>query len=220
MKKYLKITAIMIFCSLFLTLNISYAKEFNNENIEIKKLEESIDQYIEDYSPGLISCQIGVFNKDKILLTKSYGYENLEKKVLADSRTVYDWGSCSKLLVWISVMQLYEQGKIDLNEDIRFYLPKDFLTKIQYKNEKITMKNLMSHNAGFQESFYENQLASEYELYDSLEEAVKTCECFQAYHVGEYTAYSNWATSLAALIVENVSNEYYITYVKNNIFKP
>ena len=53
-----------------------------------------------------------------------------------------------------------------------------------------------------------------------LEKAVKACECYQAYHVGEYTAYSNWGTALAAYIVEQVSGETYADYVKENIFKP
>ena len=82
------------------------------------------------------------------------------------------------------------------------------------------MLNLMNHNAGFQESMYENQLAAEDELYGSLEEAVKACECYQAYHVGEHTAYSNWGTALAALIVERVSGMSYVDYVRQNIFKP
>lgn len=82
------------------------------------------------------------------------------------------------------------------------------------------MLNLMNHNAGFQESFYENELAGPDEIYGSLEEAVRTCECYQAYHVGEYTAYSNWGTALAAYIVERISGVDYVTYVNENIFAP
>lgn len=117
-------------------------------------------------------------------------------------------------------MQLKEQGKLDFETDIREYLPEGFLTKLQYEDEKITMLNLMNHDAGFQESMYENQLATEDELYGSLEEAVKACECYQAYHVGEHTAYSNWGTALAAFIVERVSGMSYVDYVNENIFKP
>lgn len=99
-------------------------------------------------------------------------------------------------------------------------LPEGFLTKLQYPDEKITMINLKNHNAGFQESFYENQLAGPDDLYASLEEAVRACECYQAYHVGEYTAYSNWGTALAAYIVERTSGVDYVTYVNENIFAP
>lgn len=117
-------------------------------------------------------------------------------------------------------MQQWEQGNLDLDADIREYLPEGFLKKLQYKDEKVTMKNLMSHNAGFQESFYENQMCDESDLYDSLENAVKACECYQAYHVGEYTAYSNYGTALASYIVARVSGQDYAEYVRENIFKP
>ena len=129
-----------------------------------------------------------------------------------------EWGSCSKLLVWTSVMQQRERGNIDLDADIREYLPEGFLTKLKYPEEKITMINLMNHNAGFQESFYENEMCSADQLFEDLEQAVRVCECRQAYHVGEYTAYSNWGAALAAYIVERVSGEDYVSYVNNNIF--
>lgn len=116
-------------------------------------------------------------------------------------------------------MQQWERGNIDFDTDIREYLPDGFLTKLQYEDEKITMLNLMNHNAGFQEGYYENQMCSEDDLFDSLEEAVKSCECYQAYHVGEYTAYSNWSSALAAYIVERVSRENYVDYVHENIFE-
>lgn len=220
MKRNIWAFIIISLCVVLLSSENSYAKELYNRDEDIKKLEINIDKYVEKYKEGLVSCQIAVFNGDRISLKKTYGYKNIENKVLADFDTVYDWGSSSKLLVWVSVMQLYEEGKIDLDEDIRVYLPDEFLKKIRYKDEKITLKNLMSHNAGFQESFYENQLATEEQLYSNLEEAVISCEPYQAYHVGEFTAYSNWGTALAALIVENVSNEDYISYVNNHIFKP
>ena len=182
---------------------------------------EVLDSYIKTYEAGLASCQVAVFDKNGVITSNYYGFSDIENQVEADASTVYEWGSCSKLLVWIAVMQQWERGNIDLDTDIREYLPKGFLTKLQYEDEKITMKNLMSHNAGFQESFYEKQDGCrEDELYDSLEEAVKACECYQAYHVGEFTVYSNWGTALAAYIVERVSGETYTDYVRENIFKP
>ena len=118
-------------------------------------------------------------------------------------------------------MQQWERGNLNLDADIREYLPDGFLTKLQYPEEKITMINLMNHNAGFQESFFEKEDgATTDDLYDTLEEAVRACECYQAFHVGEYTAYSNWGTALAAYIVERVSGMDYLSYVHKNILEP
>ena len=163
---------------------------------------------------------MSVFDAHGVLFTGCYGYSDIENGVRADEETVYEWGSNSKLLVWVSAMQLWERGLLDLEADIRDYLPEGFLTKLQYPDEKITMLNLMAHNAGFQESFYEDQQASPDEVYDSLEDALRACECCQAYHVGEFTAYSNWGNALAAYIVGRVSGTDYVTYVHENILAP
>ena len=114
-------------------------------------------------------------------------------------------------------MQLWERGQLDLEADIRDVLPAGFLTKLQYPDEKITMLNLMAHNAGFQESFYENQEARPDEVYDTLEDAVRACECYQAYHVGEFTAYSNWGAALAGYIVECIAGMPYYEYVQGSL---
>lgn len=179
-----------------------------------------IDTYVAEREAGLASCAVSVFDADGVLFTGCYGYSDIESGIRADEETVYEWGSNSKLLVWVSAMQLWERGQLDLEADIRDYLPEGFLTKLQYPEEKITMLNLMAHNAGFQESFYENQQAGPDEVFDSLEDAVRACECYQAYHVGEFTAYSNWSTALAAYIVERVSGTDYATYVHGNILAP
>ena len=188
--------------------------------IEYSQISDRLDSYIDQYEVGLVSCEVAVFDGEGLITSNYYGYADLEEQTRVDEGTVYEWGSCSKVLVWVSVMQQWEQGNLDLDADIREYLPEGFLKKLQYKDEKVTMKNLMSHNAGFQESFYENQMCDESDLYDSLENAVKACECYQAYHVGEYTAYSNYGTALAAYIVERVSGQDYAEYVRENIFKP
>jgi len=206
--------------ALNITVKASAEEMKTPSNLAYSEIKDSIDSYITEREAGLASCEVSVFDANGIIYNGCYGYSDIENNIPADSETVYEWGSCSKLLVWTSVMQQWEQGNLDLNADIREYLPENFLTKLQYPEEKITMLNLMNHNAGFQESFYENQEASPDEVYDTLEEAVKNCECYQAYHVGEYTAYSNWSTSLAAYIIEQVSGTDYVTYVNENIFAP
>ena len=129
MKRNIWVFIIITLFAVLLSCENSYAKELYNTDEDIKKIEVNIDKYLEKYKEGLVSCQTAVFNGDRISLKKTYGYKNIENKALADFDTVYDWGSSSKLLVWVSVMQLYEEGKIDLDEDIRVYLPDKFLKR-------------------------------------------------------------------------------------------
>ena len=224
MKKIISaLSAVLIAVSSFgtsLTASAEAAEKQTPSGIAYSDIGSSIDSFIKEREAGLASCAVSVFDSDGVIYNGYYGYADIENDVKADAQTVYEWGSTSKMLVWTSVMQQWERGNIDLEADIRTYLPDGFLTKLQYPDEKITMLDLMSHKAGFQESFYENQEAAPDDVYDSLEDAVKACECWQAFHVGEYTAYSNWGTALAAYIVEQTSGEDYVTYVNENIFEP
>lgn len=220
MKRMIAMLVAVLMLVTIIPQNVYAAEVFTPSGISYDDIHSEIDAYIKEYEEGLVSAGICVFDETGNIYEGYYGYSDMENGIPADEETVYEWGSTSKLLVWLSVMQLKEQGKLDLETDIREYLPEGFLTKLQYEDETITMLNLMNHNAGFQESMYENQMAAEDELYDSLEEAVKACECYQAYHVGEHTAYSNWGTALVALIVEYVSGMSYVDYVNQNIFEP
>lgn len=224
MKKIISaLSAVLLAVSSFgtsLTASAEAAERQTPSGIAYSDIGGSIDSFIKEREAGLASCEVSVFDSDGVIYNGYYGYADIENDVKADAQTVYEWGSTSKMLVWTSVMQQWERGNIDLEADIRTYLPDGFLTKLQYPDEKITMLDLMSHKAGFQESFYENQEAAPDDVYNSLEDAVKACECWQAFHVGDYTAYSNWGTALAAYIVEQTSGEDYVTYVNENIFEP
>ncbi len=181
MKKIIAMCVAVLMLVMSVTQNV-YATTTNGETqitpsgISYDDIDTEIDAYIKKYEAGLASVGTCVFDESGIIYEGYYGYSDMEAGILADEETVYEWGSTSKLFVWVSVMQLKEQGKLDFETDIREYLPEGFLTKLQYEDETITMLNLMNHDAGFQESIYENQLATEDELYDSLEEAVKACE--------------------------------------------
>lgn len=78
----------------------------------------------------MASVGIYVFDKNGIIYEGYYGYSDIENKTLVNEKTVYEWGSVSKLLVWVSAMQLKEQGKLSFEKDIREYLSEGFLTKL------------------------------------------------------------------------------------------
>lgn len=79
-------------------------------------------------------------------------------------------------------MQLWEEGKIDLEADVTVYLPEGFFTKLKY-DEPITMINLMNHNAGFEDIVFEMCAENESSIL-SLEEALKLTEPNQIYKPG------------------------------------
>ena len=172
---------------------------------------------MEEHTETMAGMSVAVYDGNGVIYQNNFGYADKENNIEVDEQTVFDWGSTSKLFIWISVMQLVEQGKLDLEEDIRNYLPDDFLKNLTYDTE-ITMIHLMTHQAGFQETYF-IQTADENEIC-SLEEALSSHQPKQIYEPGEVTAYSNWGAALAAFIVECVSGTDYVEYVHKNIFEP
>lgn len=112
---------------------------------------EKIEQYVNDHADTTAGMSVAVFDVNDTIYRNSFGYMDVQNKVPVTEDTVMEWGSVSKLLIWISVMQLAEQGKIDLEADINTYLPEGFLHNRTY-DTPVTMLNLMNHNAGFEES--------------------------------------------------------------------
>lgn len=168
--------------------------------------------------PQFASAAVGVFKGDDILYTGYFGNINIEEKILADENSVYEWGSISKTFIWVSAMQLWEQGKLDLDRDVREYLPEGFFRHLSY-DEPITMMNLMNHNAGWQETTLPIEVENENEVL-SLGEALQQIEPAQIHRPGEVAAYSNYGAAVAGYVIECITGQDYCEYVHENIFDP
>ncbi|WP_414051891.1 serine hydrolase [Macrococcus animalis] len=186
--------------------------------VDDKDLSQRIDRYIEKRKDTTASVAIGVYRSGKVVYRDYYGYIDVENKVKADDKSIYEWGSVSKVLTWVAVMQLEEAGKINLNEDIKSYLPQDFVKELKYKH-KITMKDLMNHQAGFQELSYPIEYEEAADI-PTLDQLLLSSEPKQIYKPGTVTAYSNWSSTLAAYVVASIAKQPFYEHVKENIFEP
>ena len=187
---------------------------------EDQSVGEQIEEYVSEHSDTTAGMCVSVFNKTDTIYSNYFGCIDLENNIAVDENSVFEWGSVTKLLVWTSVMQLYEQGKISLDEDIRNYLPDNYLKNLTY-DKPVTMINLMNHNAGFQDTPYNMFLRLDLlDKLEPLEETLSKYQPQQIYEPGTVTAYSNWGAALAGYIVERVAEKPFYEYVNDNIFKP
>lgn len=177
-----------------------------------------IEAFVAEHEETTAGMAVSVFDKTETVYTGYFGYADKESALAVNSETVMEWGSATKLLVWVSVMQLWEQGKLDPEADVQEYLPADLLTNVNY-DTPITMLHLMNHQAGFQEHYADLFVKDSADIL-SLEEALKAHKPEQIYEPGTVTSYSNWGCALAGLIVERVSGMSFADYVHENIFKP
>ena len=181
--------------------------------IERDQIGQKIQDYVKEHEKTTAGMETAIFDKNGTIYQGNFGYMDKEKGIKADDDSVFEWGSVTKLTIWVSVMQLWEQGKINLEEDIRTYLPEGFLKNLRY-DKPITMLDLMSHQAGFDEvTMY---------LQDdkSIEEILKEQQPIQSFEPGTVTAYSNYGAGLAALIIERISGQTFADYAHEHIFQP
>ncbi|HKU74139.1 MAG TPA: serine hydrolase domain-containing protein [Pyrinomonadaceae bacterium] len=181
---------------------------------------------VEAFLDGLVPLQIkqsdiagatiSVVKDGKLLFTKGYGYADVKNnKPVSPQDTLFRPGSISKLFTWTAIMQLYEQGKLDLDADINQYL--DYKIPDAF-GKPITLKNILTHTPGFEEQV--KDLITQNSGAPNLGQYLKTHIPTRIYPPGTVPAYSNYATSVAGYIVERVSGRPFDEYVAENIFKP
>ncbi len=182
-----------------------------------------VDAWLDGYFPYAIStgdivgAVVTVVKDGELLTSRGYGYADLESRKPVDGdTTMFRAGSTSKLFTWTAVMQLVEEGKVDLDEDINTYL--DFKIPDAF-GEPITVRHLMTHTAGFAETL-KYLILKDPEQMPSLGDYVKNNVPERIFAPGTTPAYSNYATTLAGYIVQLVSGKEFDDYIDQRIFEP
>ncbi len=183
------------------------------------ELEAFLDDFfaraMEDYH--IAGAAVAVVKDGKLFFAKGYGYADLEKKIPVDPETtIFRIGSVGKLFTWTAVMQLVEQGKLDLDADINTYL--DFRLPDTYP-QPITLKHLMTHTSGFEDRWLESLVSDSSELVPAREWLIAN-NPGRVRPPGEAAGYSNYNAMLAGYIVARVSGQPYDQYIQEHSFNP
>jgi CubicO group peptidase (beta-lactamase class C family) len=182
---------------------------------------------IEAFVDGMILIQlrsghaagatVAVVRDGALLFAKGYGYADVAKRIPVDpAMTLFRIGSISKPFTWTAVMQLWEEGKLDLDKDVNEYL--DFKIPATFP-EPITLRTILSHSAGVEED--------PTDLFTEDTTHIQAMGPWLAAHIparvrppGVLSSYSNWTAALAGYIVERVSGLTFEDYVDQRIFAP
>ena len=183
-------------------------------------VRQDVEAFLDGYMPyalarGDIAGAVVVVVRDgQVLLQKGYGYSDVARRRPVDpDATLFRPGSVSKLFTWTAVMQLVEQGRLDLDRDVNAYL--DF--RIPARDGKpITLRNILTHTAGFQESARYTITDKPMALGPLMKEALPA----RIFAPGTTPAYSNYATALAGYIVERASGQSFDDYIDARILRP
>ena len=217
MSKTLKKTMCCLLATMMLLPLSSHLTYATNHRAKLE-LQTTIDQYVAEHQMTTAAMSVSVFDHEQVLFEHSYGHIHIESQRANHPDAVFEWGSAGKLLVYVSVLQLAEQGLLDLEADIRLVLPEGFFTKLSY-DDPITMIHLLNHTAGFQEAATELFTSME-TAPRSLEESLRLLQPPQIFRPGTYSGYSNFGTTLAAYIVALIAEQPFHEYVHAHIFSP
>jgi len=163
--------------------------------------------------PGAV---VVIVKDGRPLVQQGYGWADRDRRTPVDAqRTLFRPGSISKLFTWTAVMQLVEQGKLDLDADLNRYL--DFKLP-EHPGKPLTLRHVLTHTTGFEET------ARNLITYDAgtpdLAQVLKSYVPPSLYPPGERPGYSNYATALAGYIVQRVSGMPFDDYIEQRILWP
>lgn len=168
---------------------------------------------------GETSVQYALMQNGELLLSDAYGTDDASKKTKVTTDSIYGIGSISKIFTTAAVMQLVEEGKIDLDQPVVQYIPEFTMKDARYRD--ITVRMLLNHSSGLMGGDLANAIlfddADTYYHDHFLEKLAN--ETLKA-DPGAYSVYCNDGFLLAELVVERVSKESFTDYLQERIFTP
>ncbi len=166
----------------------------------------------------IVGAVVAVVHAGEVAHLAGYGWADLESREPADpTDSLFRIASISKPFVWTAIMQLAEAGELSLDDDVNqhlsaFRIPDTF-------EEPVRIRHLLTHTPGFEDQAIGMNART-------LEERIPL-ETYLAEHMparvrpaGEHAAYSNWGTTLAAYIVQEVSGQNWADYIDEHILMP
>ncbi len=203
----------------------------DDEMLEINDVE-GFNTYLEEEmeDQDIPALSVLIFEGETIKYEKYLGQSDIEKNKALTENDIFLMASVSKMVTGTAILQLYEEGKFSLDDDINNYLPFD--VSVPKQTIPVTFRMLLTHTSAIEDGeaaglFYsygedsplaldvymEKYLSTDGEYYDESDN-------FYNYAPGTKFNYSNMASALIGVLVEQISNKDFNEYCKENIFQP
>jgi CubicO group peptidase (beta-lactamase class C family) len=159
---------------------------------------------------------VAVARDGRVILARGYGMANVEHSVAVTPETVFHIASISKNILAAVVLQLVDQGKLRLDDDVTKYVP-----EAPTQGRRVTVRQLLNHTSGIY-SFTSLPNAADNERLELTHEQVLGLFKDRPFDFepGTRWRYDNSAFYLAGMVVERVTKQEYGAYVREHVFKP
>jgi CubicO group peptidase (beta-lactamase class C family) len=169
----------------------------------------------------IVGAAVGIIQDGAIVYVKGYGLADRERRKRVNLDTVFNWASNSKPLAAIAAVQLVEDGLLDLDADVRDYLP-----EFPDKGVVITTRHLLSHQSGI--PHYENgeivrsdrNAGKRFDLMDPVNALERFKLSPLLHQPGEQTSYSSFAFILLSAVIQRAGKEPFQDQIDARIIEP
>ena len=186
-----------------------------------KRLDAEIPKILQNHAaPGVA---LAFVNGSDILAFRSYGFADIANSQEITESTMFNVGSISKLVTVWGVMQLVEQGKVDLDKPINQYLKRWQIPESEFDETQVTLRNILSHTSGLSLGPYggwdsADKLSS---IVDSLNGNNNGAGPVELIHApNSKWSYSGGGYSVVQLLIEDVSGMGFESYMQKHVFLP
>ena len=204
---------------LLLLLNGLYTTTLYSQQNDLLSLQDSVQSIMEDrHISGLF---ISVVSKDSILYQNGFGYADFNKKEKVTPRHLFRIGSITKTFTALAIMKLIEQGKLNLDDELKVVAP-----EIQFKNDwesshPVLIQHLLEHKAGFDDMHMYTLFKERQPGMTALEEVkVVNKSLVSRWKPGLIHSYSNPGYAVLGFIIEKIGGMPYQKYIQENVLAP
>ncbi len=226
MKNHSIIIFMLLTIGILAALGFSHSNGISKGNPDFSVLHQKLNDYVDSGQLAGISALIS--NNNEVLFSENFGFQNIENQDPVTENTIFRLASLTKPVVSVAVLQLIEEGKLNLDDSVEKYLPffrnvKVFSTQQTPKNS-MTIRHLLTHTSGISSGFGQDEVGALFRAFNAkasdLEEYVKEIVSIPLCTEPGMEFNYGHSTDVLALVIEKVSGKRIDRYLKEHLFTP
>lgn len=192
-------------------------QEVNDETLT--KISEYVQKQFDQNN--VIGGNVGIVYRDKLIYSEGIGVADRGRNDTPTEKTAYFVASITKALTATAILQLHDEGKLDIDKPVHNYIPW-FQFRNSDRSSRVTLKHLLTHSAGGVGSFQTDGLVFAHkDAKNSLESYARQFSKVQlSEEPGQVGNYCNGCFDVLGLVIEYVSGMSYYDYMQKKIFEP
>jgi CubicO group peptidase (beta-lactamase class C family) len=181
--------------------------------------QEALDRVLYGYQT--MGASIALVKDGRIIDTFQYGRANRADNIPVDSDTYFRIASVTKMVSAVGILQLVEEGVLELDRDVGEYFPFTSVRNPYFPDTPITLRQIMSHTASLSDDYhYVRATAGDITSLTTVFEGKRAKDNFQKFEPGTRADYSNFGGGLLGAILEQQTANVIDEYMNWNVFLP